>query len=175
MIFFDVSKFCLPIIIWTFFRFQKIFLDTKNVICPMPSAPQVFPISIRTVQESPPAPSLSAIFSFHLNKFCRCQWCSRVDAAKSRWDGAEKSRWDDAAKSRWDDAAASMSREQQQKKRFHDKIKDKISGACLRENNQAVLIFHSLKKEASPLTTKWAIYVTRHTDNFATLLVMVSP
>ena len=34
-------------ILWTFF--QMIFLDTKNVICPMPSAPQVFPISIRTV------------------------------------------------------------------------------------------------------------------------------
>ena len=36
-----------------FFRlqriFKKLFIDTKNVICPMPSAPQVFPISIRTV------------------------------------------------------------------------------------------------------------------------------
>ena len=36
-------------IIWTFFRLQMIFLDTKNSICPMPSAPEVFPISICTV------------------------------------------------------------------------------------------------------------------------------
>ena len=29
-----------------FFRHQGIFYDTKNAICPMPSAPEVFPISI---------------------------------------------------------------------------------------------------------------------------------
>ena len=43
---FDISKFCLPMIIWTFF--QRICLDTKNVICPVPSVPQFFPISIST-------------------------------------------------------------------------------------------------------------------------------
>ena len=41
---FDISKFCLPMIIWTFFRLKMIFLDTKNVICPMPSAPEDLPI-----------------------------------------------------------------------------------------------------------------------------------
>ena len=46
MISFDISKFCLPMIIWIFFRLQMIFLDMKNAICPMPSAPEVFSISI---------------------------------------------------------------------------------------------------------------------------------
>ena len=32
-----------------FFRLQMIFLDTKNALCPMPSAPEVFSISICTV------------------------------------------------------------------------------------------------------------------------------
>ena len=47
--FLDISKSCLRMIIWTFFRLQMIFLDTNNGICLMPSAPQVFSISIRTV------------------------------------------------------------------------------------------------------------------------------
>ena len=49
MIFLIFQNFAFLWLYGHFFRLQRIFIDTKNVICPMPSAPQVFPISIRTV------------------------------------------------------------------------------------------------------------------------------
>ena len=37
-----LKNFALPWLYGHFFRLQRIFIDTKNVICTMPSAPQVF-------------------------------------------------------------------------------------------------------------------------------------
>ena len=46
--FYDISKFCLPMIIWTIFQTSEDISMYKK--CYLPFAPQVFPISIRTVR-----------------------------------------------------------------------------------------------------------------------------
>ena len=53
MIFLIFQNFALLWLHGHFFRLQRILLVTKNVICPVPSAPQVFLISIRTVLCAP--------------------------------------------------------------------------------------------------------------------------